>query len=349
MPGYVGGSVRDVLLNADREAERRLEKMLDDPNLKRAGEDLSRLSVRNEQEIREAEQLVARLGTTDDFEGGLGGLLHTAFRGWDDGGMLEALEPGFLRVKVPGRLRRRLGRAEIPRATFRRDLALAGQDEEEPRAAEFLSPGHPLVEAVLQELRDEASDPKFAHRFDVEAGSPEGLVMSFAMRFVDGDGRTVAEMLEAVEVSIKGEVSEDYEADMARLGLNAKPGAERPDPESIQAWREAYSSLIEPARGEAARRAEDHRQDLVHFGQRLRDEQLEVLALWKGEQARKVDVLTLGTSLQPTLEAAQRYREEMERLEAEYEARKAAVRDRSEIRLAGMELIGGRLIVESLG
>ncbi len=121
LPGYASGSVRDVLLNADREAERRLEKLLDDPSLKGAEEDLSRLSIRNQHEMREAGTLVARLGTTDDFEKELGGLLRTAFRGWDDEGMLEALEPGLVRVKVPGRLRLRLGRAEIPRATFRRD------------------------------------------------------------------------------------------------------------------------------------------------------------------------------------------------------------------------------------
>jgi superfamily II DNA or RNA helicase len=345
LPGYAVGSVRDVLLNADRDVERQLEGILDDPSLQQARDDLSRLTVHNQREIKEAQGLVDRLGTTDDFEHELGGLLTSAFRGWDDGGSLEALEPGLVRVNVPARLRAELGRAVIPRATFRRDMALSYTDAEEALVPEFLSPGHPFVGAVLQALRDESTDPAFPHRFDVAADPIEGLILSFALRFVDAEGRTVAEMLEAVEVALDGEASEDYEANLGRLGLNEKVTRRRPDPSRIEAWRQRYPVLVEPARTEAARRAEDHRQDLTQFAERLREEQVEVLALWKGEQAKKVEFMTFGLSAQATLEAAQRYDDELGRLEVEYEARKAALRDRSEVRLAALELIGGRLIV----
>jgi hypothetical protein len=63
-----------------------------------------------------------------------------------------------------------LGRVTIERATFARGIAVARQDEDE-NAPEFLSPGHPLVAAALRRLRDEAADPAFVHRFDVEVGS----------------------------------------------------------------------------------------------------------------------------------------------------------------------------------
>lgn len=346
LPGYATGSVRDVLLNADKDAERRMEEVLAAPDLMKAHEELSRLTIRNKREAEEAEKLVARLGTEDDFESDLGALLKTAFHGWDDGGSIEEIEPGLVRVRVPARLRRPLGREVIDRATFRREIALAGQDDEPSKAPEFMSPAHPLVEATLRVLRDEATDPNFPHRFDVEAGWPEGLVLSHVLRFVDGEGRTVAEMLEAVEVNLEGDISEDYELDLERLGLHAAPSGSTPDHNGLQRWKEAFPKLAQLARQEAERRAEDHLKDLIAYAQQLRDEELEVLALWRGDQAKKVETLTLGTGPMATLEAAHLYDMRLKSLDAEYEARKASVRDRSEIRLASVDLIGGRLILE---
>lgn len=345
LPGYASGSVREVLTRADQDAEQQLDEMLEDPNLRKPAEDLNRLTIRNQREIEEADQLVARLGTRDDFHEEIGGLLRTAFHGWDEGGAFTEVEPDVYRVDVPARLRTILGRDVIERATFKREVALAGQDEESDRAPEFLSPGHPLVEATLRHLRDEATDHKFPHRFDVAVGPTEGLILSFALRFVDGDGRTVAEMLEAIEVGLDGEVSEDFEADMERLGLWAPGNGSLPDRERIEVWKREFERLHEAGLREAERRAQDHRDDLVFTAQELREEALEVLAVWKGEQKKRLEFLTLGVAPMATLEAAKEFEERLQALEAEYETRKAAVRDRSEIRVAGIELVGGRLIV----
>src|SRR5205085_2340890 len=87
--------------------EEKLERMLEDPSLRRVEEDISRLTVRNQRDIDEAEARVANIGTSDDFEVELGSLLETAFRAWDDGGVIEPLGSNLVRVEVPARLRRR--------------------------------------------------------------------------------------------------------------------------------------------------------------------------------------------------------------------------------------------------
>ena len=64
-----------------------------------------------------------------------------------------------------------------------------------------------------------------------------------------------------------------------------------------------------------------------------------------GEEERRVERLTLGPASQLTFEASEEYERRMRQLDAEYERRRATIRDRSQIRLAGVELVGGRLIV----
>jgi hypothetical protein len=176
-----------------------------------------------------------------------------------------------------------LGRVTIERATFARGIAVARQDEDE-NAPEFLSPGHPLVEAALRRLRDEAADPAFVHRFDVEVGSPESLVCSFLLRFVDGDGRTVEERLDAVDVGLTGSTSGSPEEDLVRLGLDAPGSGMNPDRDAIERWRASYPVLVDAARAEAERRAELRRRELVELATRLREEELEALAVWRYEE-----------------------------------------------------------------
>jgi superfamily II DNA or RNA helicase len=344
LPNFSGGSVRDVLTHAPDGAEGELDKMLSDPSLRDAEHDLSRLGARNRHEIDEAEAYVAGLGTVDDFEADIGALLATAFHGWDDGGALDVGTDGIVRVRVPERLRGELGRATIDRATFRRDVAVAGQDDE-TAAPEFLSPAHPLVESVLRRLRDEAADPTFPHRFDVAASDEEALVYSFAVRFVDGDGRTVEERLDAVAVDAKGAAGTDAKVDLARLGVASPGDGRRPDPAAVDRWRSRHAELAEVARAEAERRAEARRTELSEIARRLWEEELEVLILWRSEQRARIDTVTLGADPRLTFERYQDYEAQMAELEAEYEARKAAVRDRSDVRVAGLELIGGRLLV----
>jgi len=349
LPGFSSGSVRRLLQQAKEDAPQLVGELLETSEARRAAGDLSRLATRNREEIERAERYVAQLGTIEDFEAQLGELLRTAFRGWDDGGAVQEVGQGVARVLVPARLRPQLGTAVIERATFRRDVALEGADQDERNAPELLSPAHPLVEATLRALRDEAAAPDFPHRFDVVAGEPEGLVFSFAVRFVDGEGRTAEESLLAVEVALDGSVSRSPEADMARLGIDAPGPATLPDKARIAVWQDAFVRLYEAARQEAERRAEERRLALVELAEELVAAEREALGRWRGEEERRVELLALGRDPQLSFESAQEYERLMGKLEEEYERRRAGIRDRARVRLAGVDLIGGRLIVSAVG
>ena len=136
-----------------------------------------------------------------------------------------------------------LDRDTVSRATYQRDVAVAEGDEDRDDPAELLSPGHPLVEAVAQALREESMDSRFEHRFDVAADSSPALVLSFLARYGDAEGRTVEERIDAVAVEMEGAVSADPRADLARLALDGQPGdlglGARPDPSAIAVWQQA--------------------------------------------------------------------------------------------------------------
>lgn len=346
LPGFRTGRIRDVLVRGEDDAEEQLDRETDASQAERAHEDLTRLTLQNRREIEEARQYLEQLGTVDDFEGQLRELLERTFYAWDDGGALEKLSEARFRVVVPRRLREQLGTEEIPHATFRRDVAVGAQQVEDPDLVpRFLTPAHPLVDAVVRQLRDDGRDPRFPHRFDVEASSEPGLVLSFILRHVDGDGRTVEEQLEAVEVDSNGQASQTPERDQQRLGLHAPPSGHAPDAAAVQRWQDNFTDVVETARGEAQRRAERRRHDLVSAARELYEEELETLAIWRGEEQRAIDRLVLGSG-QITFEAAEQYDTRMGALEKEYERRKALIADRTEVRTAGVELIGGRLYVE---
>jgi len=345
LPRFMDGTIQDVLLSAHANVEQEVDSILEDPGVGKVDQDLSRLAARNQRDIEQAEEYAVRFGTIDDFEEPVGSLLRVAFKAWDDGGLIETVDDGINRVRVPARLRKEMDRSTIERTTFQREVAVVDQDEERDQVPEFLQPAHPLVDATLRRLRDESADPHFPHRFDVEVGPP-GLVLSFVIRFVDGEGRTVEERLEAVEIGIDGVVSRMPARDLGRLGIDAPSSGKRPDASKIPIWRSAFPRLAKIAIDEASVRADRRRGELVKIAQNLRDEEFEVLSVWRNQETAKVERLTLGTSPQLSFDAVSAYKARMTALDAEYEARKSAIRDRSDVRLAGTELIGGRLIVE---
>lgn len=347
LPNFASGRVRELISGSVGDVEGEMDRLLDDADSKRAAKELTRLTVRNRDDLERAEHYVADLGTVDDFEHLLGPLLHTAFHGWDDGGALQSAGHDLVRVAVPNRLRSHLQVAEIQRATFKREVAVAAQ-ENGTEPIEFLTPAHPLVESVLRLLRDEARDPSFHHRFDVAPDEREGLVVSFIARFVDGESRTVDERLEAVEVSLDGQVSTDAEGDLHRLGLTASTTTSgRPDADRIAEWKERFDGLATAARVEAERRAEARRDEIDDLADELVAEEREALTRWKGEEKDRIDRISFGPGGAMSFEQLEAYDERKQRLEAEYERRLSSLRQRSHVRLASLELLGGRLLVEA--
>ena len=346
LPNFASGRVRELISGSVGDVEGAMDRLLEDADTKRASAELTRLTVRNRDDLERAEQYVDDLGTIDDFEALLAPLLRTAFHGWDDGGALEPMGSDLVRVAVPQRLRQHLAVAEIPRATFKRGVAVAAQ-EAGSDPVEFLTPAHPLVDAALRLLRDEARDPSFSHRFDVAPDEQEGLIVSFIARFVDGESRTVDERLEAVEVSFDGHASTDADRDSVRLGLDvlvAAPG--RPDAERIAEWKQRFSDLAVTARAEAERRVEARRLEIDDLADEIVAEEREALVRWKGEEKERIDRISFGPGGAMSFDQLEAYDERKHRLEAEYERRLSSLRDRSHVRLASLELLGGRLLVE---
>ena len=273
-------------------------------------------------------------------------MLRTVFAAWDDGGSISPNADGTVAITVPRRLRVELGAEGISRATFQRVVAvIESADEFAEQPVDFLTPAHPLVEVVLRRLRHDAVDPGFPHRFDVEPGVEEQLVCSFAARFVDGDGRTVEERLLAVAVDADGRASRDAAVDIDLLGLDRPPAAGTPDPSGVQRWADRWEHLAGVTRREAERRAEGRRSELVELAQVLREDELQVLALWHSDQAKQLERLVFGTSTMVTFEQGAELESSRRTLDAELAARRSALRDRSAVRLAQLDLIGGRLYV----
>jgi hypothetical protein len=217
--------------------------------------------------------------------------------------------------------------------------------DEEP--IEFLTPAHPLIDATLRAIRDDARDPEFVHRFDVGVDADEGLVFSFVARYVDGESRTADERLLAVEVSHDGAVSKDSERDIARLGIDATSSPGRPDAARIEAWRNRFETLAATARAEADRRTAEHLLELDRIADELSGEERETLGRWKSDEKARIEKISFGNAMKVTFDQLDAYEERLQRLETEYERRLATLRDRSEIRLASLELLGGRLLVRA--
>lgn len=350
LPAISGDRVRDLLAREGERAEQRAQELIDDDAVTTVVRQFDRLTTRNQAEIEQATALVAELGTVDDFQERVEALLTPAFAGWGDGGRVDMIEPGIVRIAIPRRLQSLLGRAVIERATYRRDLAVREAEEERAEPAELLSPGHPLVEAVAQAIREQSLDAGFAHRFDVAADTQPALICSFLARYGDADGRTVEERLEAVAVALEGTVSHDQEEDLRRLALNGQPGdlgpAARPDPSAIATWQESYPRLLPAARAEAQDRALGRLLDLTDAARRIHDEEVAALALWRRDTEERIDIETLGIGGQLTFEAGAAHAERRRALEEAYEQRLDALRDQSTIELASLELIGGLLLVE---
>jgi superfamily II DNA or RNA helicase len=345
LPNFTSGKVREVLAGGGTDVEGRVGRLMDDDDTRRASEDLTRLTIRNREELNSAERYVSELGTIDEFRDLLEPLLRTTFYGWDDGGALIDVGDDLVCVIIPRRLRDGLG-AELPRATFSRKVAVASQEAgEEP--IEFLTPAHPLIDATLRAIREDARDPDFPHRFDVSVDLNEGLVFSFVARYVDGESRTADERLLAVEMTLDGQASKDSKSDFTRLGISEKSFPGRPSTERIAAWRSRFEALANTARLEAEGRTAEHLGELVRIADELSGDERESLGRWKGEEKARIEKISFGAAARISFDQFEAYEERLQRLESEYMRRLDTLRDRSKIRLASLELLGGRLLVRA--
>ncbi len=315
-----------------------------------------------ERELELARSLVPEYRDVEAF-------LRTFFR--LEGGRLEETgEEGVFRVLVPRSLQE-VGRDRYERATFRRDLAVAEEDREADRRVEFLSPGHPLVQAALRRMRGKIHSPNFPSRMAYRRtppGSPPGLVFTYALRFVDGRGETVEERFEAVFVSLDRQVSRDGAADLRWVAECRSFGhlSEAEAHTLLPRFQATFETAKALAEAEVRRRQAERTRELEAFQRQIADEALIRLGRWKQASEdrlarRAVEVLTGAGPLQLDLfgqrqrdyermvrERERRVRQferEREQLLEQEQERRGEIRAMETVRADAVDAIGALLLI----
>lgn len=295
--------------------------------------------------------------------------LRTLFR--LEGGRLEPAEDGVFRVVVPRSLQTEGVAAVYDRATFRRDLAVAEGDRETEQRVEFLSPGHPLVQAALRLMRGRVHRPGFPSRVAFRrtpAGTPPGFVFTYAMRFLDGRGETVEERFEAVFVGLDGQVSHDSTADLRRVAERRPFGQISPAEAAtvLPRFQASFARAAELAAAEAVRRQNERACELERAQWRIVKEASERLGRWKQACEDRIARRVIDMAPPPgpvqldfegrrRLEYEQRVRErerrvrlfekERELLLKQEEARRQEIEAMEKVRADSLDAIGALVLI----
>lgn len=276
-----------------------------------------------------------------------------------EGGTIEPTgEESIFCVSVPRSLRSELGGVEkYPRATFRRDIAVAEKDQAAGRRAEFLSPGHPLVRAALRRMRGKVYAADFSSRVSyrrVEVSETPGYLFTFALRFVDGRGEAIEERFEPVFVTLEGAASTDAEADRRRFALDSK-GNLTPDEQRVllARFKADFARARDEACLEAQRRQAERVHELARHQDKITEEAFERLGRWE---------LASEQRLQRRMEAAgavgvqqydlfgvvsrrlRQFQKEQEQLLKQKETRRAEIRAMKTVRADALDAIGALVI-----
>lgn len=311
-----------------------------------------------ERELEFSRSLVPEYRDVENF-------LRTFFR--LEGGRLEETgEEGVFRVLVPRCLQGEIGRARYERATFRRDLAVAEEDREEGKRVEFLSPGHPLVQAALRRMRGKIYSPNFPSRIAYRRaphGSPPGFVFTYALRFVDGRGETVEERFEAVFVGLDGQVSRDGVADLRWIAECRSFGhlSEAEAQTLLPRFQGYFYEAKALADAEVRRRQTERIRELETLQREIAEEALIRLGRWKQASEerlarRAVEALTAAEPVQLGLFDYQRvvrererrvrfFEREREQLLKREQERRAEIRAMEAVRADAVDSIGALVLI----
>jgi hypothetical protein len=266
---------------------------------------------------------------------------------------------GIYRISVPPSLHPEVGRDSYPRVTFRRDVAIAEADAEEWERVEFLSPGHPLIQAALRRMRGKVFAPGFTSRVSyrkVPADQSAGMLFTYAARFVDGRGETIEERFEVVFVGLDAQVSRDPDADLRRF---VHPASFRGNPnlteqevaDVLPRFQAAFEQARERAWAEAQQRQEARVQQLVQQQERIAEDALMRLGLWKhASEDRLRQRFDAGQVQQYDLfgqvsRRLQQFRKEQELLLKQEETRREEIRAMKRVRADSIDAIGALVLI----
>lgn len=292
-----------------------------------------------------------------------------------EGGDLQPVpgEPDVFSVRLPDVVRRELGIDGVARGTFLRDLAVRDARAGATERVEFLSPGHRVVGACLRRARGWVHRGGFSSRVTyrrVAASSPDGILFTFAMRFLDGRGEAIEERFESVLARLDGSTSTSSAEDL-QLFLSSGSGGNVTDGErrALQSdYAAKFDRCREAAEAEAKRRADSRAGELEHAQRLVVEEALIRLGRWKlasEDRLRRRTVAEAGavpSAVQLSLEfsedakararlarEAERrrrlFREEQERLLKLEERRRVEIRSMGSAKLESLDLIGAVALV----
>lgn len=246
---------------------------------------------------------------------------------------------GIYDIEVPRAFRGPGVLERYPRATCRRSIAANLRPDE----VEFLTPLHPLLQAIAADARrkllqvypdDRGLSPKRLAARRIPSGESAGVLFTFFGAISSGEG-LVEEAIVPVRVDLPGTVAGDPETDARWLQDATSPG-EVPA-EALAAFGERFDALLDAARKEAghrlAARAAEIRQRRAALAEQLRsdakayrDDRLKEL---EEQELRSRGLLTDTGQLQLELgEDTKRH---------SIEARRAAVEQHFQDRLAEIE------------
>lgn len=287
------------------------------------------------------------------------GFLEYFFR-VERGKIEPAGEEGVYRVVVPAGLRGEVNDRDVyPRATFRRDIAVAEEDREDAQRVEFLSPGHPLVRAALRRMRGKVFAPGFQSRVSyrkLPRGAEAGFLFTYAMRFVDGRGETIEERFETVFVGLDGRVSQDPQADLLRF-TRPQPAADpnltpHEEEQVLPRFKAAFDDAREKADREAERRQGARATHLMQGQDRIAEEALIRLGRWKqaSEERLRHRFADVGQAQQYDLfgvvgRRLAQFRKEQEGLLKQEEHRRSEIRAMKQVRGDAIDPIGALVLI----
>jgi hypothetical protein len=161
------------------------------------------------------------------------------------GGSAVSVEglPHIWTLDVPQSLRRHGVRDHYERATFARETALG--DRERPPAIDFIALGHPLLDALIANVKSDARDGShLAGRMTVRVldGALRGFLLTYLGRWQDRRGALAAEEIIPIFLHLDGSPGSPEQA----AALLAAPGLRRNAPSSLLV--EIYEPLWEARR-----------------------------------------------------------------------------------------------------
>lgn len=266
-------------------------------------------------------------------------------------------EAGIIRVTVPPVLRSEMGGvSQIARATFRRDVAVAEKDSEQ--RAEFLSPGHPLVQAALRRMRGKVYTADFKSRISVRrvaADQIPGFLFTFAMRFLDGRGEAIEERFEPVFIALGGPACPDSLTDQRRFKLPSQGNPTTAETEQVKTGYQAdFARAQTAAWEEASRRQQERVAELAQQQERIAEEAFARLGIWEYASMQRLEQRKAEAGLGQVTQMdmfgvvsrrLSRFRQEQEQLLRQKEKRRDEIRAMKQVKVDALDIIGALLLL----